>query len=136
MSRRSRSSLSTSNLLAPTSNHRRTRSAADSRDKEAAPLAKHLGSPDRHTMSTQINAIRHARRAPIGASATTACWWHALAMTQLDVMEHEELTNKLTAWWLDIAPARQDELLVVPLPPVPWLDESIADAGLNAEDVQ
>lgn len=50
-------------------------------------------------------------------------------------MEFDELTNKLTAWWLEIAPSRQRELLMVPLPPVPWLDESIANAGLNAADV-
>lgn len=51
-------------------------------------------------------------------------------------MEHDELENKLTAWWLDIAPSRQGELLMVPLPPMPWLDESISDAGLDAADVQ
>ena len=51
-------------------------------------------------------------------------------------MEFDELDNKLTAWWLDIAPSRQRELLTVPLPPVPWLDESIADAGLTATDVE
>jgi len=50
-------------------------------------------------------------------------------------MEPEELDNRLTAWWLDIAPSRQEELLMVPLPPMPWLDESIADAGLEAADV-
>ena len=51
-------------------------------------------------------------------------------------MEHDELENKLTAWWLDIAPARQEQLLMVPQPPMPWLDQSMADDGLNAEDVQ
>jgi hypothetical protein len=51
-------------------------------------------------------------------------------------MELDELDNKLTAWWLGIAPSRQEELLMVPLPPMPWLDESIADAGLDASDVQ
>ena len=51
-------------------------------------------------------------------------------------MEDEELTNKLTAWWLDIAPARQEDLLTVPLPPVPWLAESIADEGLDPADVE
>jgi len=50
-------------------------------------------------------------------------------------MELEE-RNKLTAWWLDIAPARQEELLTVPQPPMPWFDESLADAGLDAADVQ
>ena len=50
-------------------------------------------------------------------------------------MEFDELDNKLTAWWLEIAPSRQRELLMVPPPPLPWLDESIADAGLNAADV-
>lgn len=51
-------------------------------------------------------------------------------------MDDDERANKLTAWWLDIAPTRQEELLVVPLPPVPWLAESIADAGLDDEDVR
>jgi hypothetical protein len=51
-------------------------------------------------------------------------------------MEHDELDNKLTAWWLDIAPARQADLLAEPLPPMPWLAESISDAGLDAADVQ
>jgi hypothetical protein len=50
-------------------------------------------------------------------------------------MELEE-RNKLTAWWLDIAPTRQEELLTVPVPSVPWLEESIADAGLDAAEVQ
>jgi hypothetical protein len=50
-------------------------------------------------------------------------------------MELEE-RNKLTAWWLDIAPGRQEELLTVPVPPVPWLEESIADAGLDAAEVR
>jgi hypothetical protein len=50
-------------------------------------------------------------------------------------MEFDELDNKLTAWWLEIAPSRQRELLMVPSPPMPWLDESIAEAGLNAADV-
>ena len=51
-------------------------------------------------------------------------------------MEDDELENKLTAWWLDMAPSRQEELLMVPPPPMPWLDESIGDAGLQAADVQ
>lgn len=51
-------------------------------------------------------------------------------------MEHDELESKLTSWWLDMAPSRQEELLAVPQPPMPWLDESIADAGLGAADVQ
>ncbi len=51
-------------------------------------------------------------------------------------MELEERNNKLTAWWLDIAPTRQEELLMVPVPPMPWLEESIADAGLDAADVR
>ena len=51
-------------------------------------------------------------------------------------MDNEELTNKLTAWWLDIAPSRQEDLLTVPPPPMPWFDESIAEAGLDASDVQ
>ena len=50
-------------------------------------------------------------------------------------MDPDERDNKLTAWWLDIAPSRQQELLQVPLPPLPWLGESIADAGLDAADV-
>ena len=51
-------------------------------------------------------------------------------------MDLDDDDNKLTAWWLDIAPSRQEELLTVPQPPLPWLDESIADAGLDAEDVR
>ncbi|MEY2444960.1 MAG: hypothetical protein QOE00_1540 [Ilumatobacteraceae bacterium] len=51
-------------------------------------------------------------------------------------MEHDEIENKLTAWWLDIAPSRQEDLLMVPQPPMPWLDESIAQAGLDAADVR
>lgn len=43
--------------------------------------------------------------------------------------------NKLTAWWLEIAPTRQEELLQVPMPPMPWLAESIADAGLDEAQV-
>lgn len=46
-----------------------------------------------------------------------------------------ERDNKLTAWWLQIAPSRQEELLMVPQPPLPWLDESLADAGLDAADL-
>jgi hypothetical protein len=44
--------------------------------------------------------------------------------------------DKLTAWWLDIAPSRQEELLTVPTPAMPWLDESIAAAGLEPATVQ
>ena len=51
----------------------------------------------------------------------------------MDLDDHD---NKLTAWWLQIAPSRQEELLMQPLPPLPWLDESIADAGLDADDVR
>ena len=51
-------------------------------------------------------------------------------------MEDNELENKLTAWWLDMAQSRQEELLMVPQPPMPWLDESMADAGLHAADVR
>ena len=51
-------------------------------------------------------------------------------------MDLDDRDNKLTAWWLDMAPSRQEELLMVPLPPVPWLAESIADAGLDAADVR
>ena len=50
-------------------------------------------------------------------------------------MDDNELENKLTAWWLDIAPARQEDLLTLPPPPMPWFEESIADADLDAEDV-
>jgi hypothetical protein len=50
-------------------------------------------------------------------------------------MELDEVDNKLTAWWLDIAPTRQEELLMEPRPPMPWLEESIAEAGLSAADV-
>jgi hypothetical protein len=51
-------------------------------------------------------------------------------------MELDELDNKLTAWWLEIAPTRQRELLTVPRPPLPWLEESLAEAGLDAADVE
>ncbi len=44
--------------------------------------------------------------------------------------------DKLTAWWLGIAPSRQEELLTEPRPPLPWLDESIAGAGLDAGEVE
>lgn len=51
-------------------------------------------------------------------------------------MDDTELTNKLTAWWLDIAPGRQEELLMVPMPPMPWLEASIEGAGLDPADVK
>ena len=51
-------------------------------------------------------------------------------------MELDDLDNKLTDWWLEIAPSRQAELLMVPLPPMPWLEESLEDAGLDAADVE
>lgn len=50
-------------------------------------------------------------------------------------MDFDELDNKLTAWWLEIAPSRQRELLMVPPPPLPWLDESMANAGLSVAEV-
>jgi|GEM_PF-4981724 len=50
-------------------------------------------------------------------------------------MDLDERDHQLTAWWLDIAPSRQQELLTVPMPPVPWLEESLAEAGLDADDV-
>jgi hypothetical protein len=50
-------------------------------------------------------------------------------------MDFDELHNKLTAWWLDVAPSRQRELLMMPRPPLPWLDESITEAGLTPADV-
>ena len=50
-------------------------------------------------------------------------------------MDHE-LENKLTAWWLNIAPSRQEELLMVPPPAMPWLDESLANEGLDAADAE
>jgi hypothetical protein len=51
-------------------------------------------------------------------------------------MEQDEVTNKLTAWWLGIAPSRQEELLMEPQPPLPWLEDSIVGAGLEPVDVQ
>jgi len=51
-------------------------------------------------------------------------------------MDLDDQDNRLTAWWLDIAPSRQEELLAVPQPPLPWLDESITTAGLDPEDVR
>ncbi|MGD9995734.1 MAG: hypothetical protein AB7L17_07405 [Ilumatobacteraceae bacterium] len=50
-------------------------------------------------------------------------------------MEPDDLEDKLTAWWLEIAPTRQRQLLEVPRPPLPWLDESLATAGLDLADV-
>ena len=50
-------------------------------------------------------------------------------------MDDLELSNKLTAWWLGFAPQRQEELLMVPMPPLVWLDESIASEGLERADV-
>ena len=51
-------------------------------------------------------------------------------------MHDEDLENKLTAWWLDIAPARQEDLLALPQPPMPWLAESLADVELDEADIQ
>lgn len=50
-------------------------------------------------------------------------------------MDPQELENRLTAWWLDIAPSRQEELLMADPPPMPWLDESLTQAGLERTDV-
>ena len=50
-------------------------------------------------------------------------------------MDPQELENRLTAWWLDIAPTRQEQLLSTPPPPMPWLDESLEQAGLDRADV-
>jgi hypothetical protein len=51
-------------------------------------------------------------------------------------MDLDDQDNLLTAWWLDIAPSRQEELLAVPRPPLPWLEESITTAGLDRQDVE
>jgi hypothetical protein len=51
-------------------------------------------------------------------------------------MDTDERDDKLTAWWLALAPTRQRELLMVSPPAMPWLDESIAEAGLDTADVQ
>ena len=50
-------------------------------------------------------------------------------------MEPQELENRLTAWWLEIAPSRQEELLMTEPPPMPWLEESMQQAGLGRDDV-
>lgn len=50
-------------------------------------------------------------------------------------MEHQELDDRLTAWWLDIAPSRQEELLMDEPPPMPWLEESLQHAGLGRPDI-
>lgn len=52
------------------------------------------------------------------------------------VMDADERQNRLTAWWLEIAPTRQAELLMVPPPPMPWLGESLELAGLEVDDVR
>lgn len=51
-------------------------------------------------------------------------------------MRADDHEHRLTAWWLDIAPSRQEELLSAEPPPMPWLDASLAEAGLDAEEVQ
>ncbi len=48
----------------------------------------------------------------------------------------DELDDRLTAWWLDIAPTRQEELLMEDPPAMPWLQESLDTAGLELQDVQ
>lgn len=50
-------------------------------------------------------------------------------------MDPNELENRLTAWWLGIAPSRQEELLSPDPPPMPWLDESLTQAGLRLDEV-
>ena len=47
-------------------------------------------------------------------------------------MRADDHEHRLTAWWLDIAPSRQEELLSAEPPPMPWLDASLAEAGLDA----
>ena len=42
-----------------------------------------------------------------------------------------ENDDRLTAWWLGLAPSRQEELLETPTAALPWLEESIAEAGLD-----
>ena len=39
--------------------------------------------------------------------------------------------DRLTAWWLGLAPSRQEELLDAANPPLPWLAESLTEAGLD-----
>jgi hypothetical protein len=51
-------------------------------------------------------------------------------------MDQDDLANRLTAWWLDIAPSRQEELLAGSGTRPAWLDESIADSGLDEATVQ
>lgn len=51
-------------------------------------------------------------------------------------MDADDRDNALAAWWLGLAPSRQEELLSAAPPPMPWLDESLADAGLDRDDLQ
>ena len=39
--------------------------------------------------------------------------------------------DRLTAWWLDLAPSRQEEALADPSPPPVWFTNSVAEAGLD-----
>lgn len=48
----------------------------------------------------------------------------------------ERIDDRLTAWWLAIALSRQEELLMATPPPMPWLDESLATAGVGHDDVR
>lgn len=51
-------------------------------------------------------------------------------------MDPDERQNRLTAWWLEIAPSRQEELLMPTPPAMPWLTESLERAGLTMADVR
>lgn len=50
-------------------------------------------------------------------------------------MDTDDLENRLTAWWLQLAPSRQEELLSPDPPPMPWLEASLDQAGLDQTDV-
>jgi hypothetical protein len=43
--------------------------------------------------------------------------------------------NRLTAWWLGVAPSRQEELLDARDSDPPWLAESLAEVGLERSAV-
>ena len=44
------------------------------------------------------------------------------------------LSDRLTAWWLDLAPSRQEELLAGETPV--WFAESVEQAELDRADVE
>ena len=44
--------------------------------------------------------------------------------------------DRLTAWWLGLAPSRQEEVLAAPPATLAWFAESIAQADLDQATVE